>query len=542
MKKKLFYSLVFFLILGTGQVNAQKFGDAKSASKNEQHALAVEIAAKVYKKKAKTKYADFIVIEYALALKEIEKYETDMPTKDLGYDILASQCAIWVDMYSALSKISPTIKGKKGAVTTVNVDYSAKLKEYTTKGMEQNYAAGKKLVDSKNIVDRKQAIKHFKRVEQLNNGKDYQEAYSLIVKAACTIAVDTISNGIELKEKEVSIEYFELADKYGYKESWKPKIADIYYNEGKKNIEGTTKFSKKVDNVDEYFTKALEYNKPHRDIADLSAKVYYDEALTYSEEKPNYEKMAEAYKLYSKASDYKSDYKDVATKKAYAFKKKNIRLYIIDVDGTCTSNSKLVSYLDEKFIVEKIDDKFPNTESLKKLVGKNAVIIKLSDKITVKYSHTPRTTTTKSVTSYFLTGDDGKWVCAGKLLYDSALKNKTKTASEAKKMTGTITKVKEVASINSSFAMEVWDMRNDSPLLLKTKKLSKSNSFVYEVDSFEGPSEVKKCKLTPLKNRRDEIPAEKDAQAYKVKNIGEAFAQSDLEKFAKFLDNKTKYQ
>lgn len=546
MNKLLKYSLAIVLCFGVTQVFAQKFRDAKKASRNEQHALAVKIAAQVQKNKSKERFADFLVEEYPLAITEIETALKDLPGKPLGYDKLADECAIWVDMYNALKRIPAKIKGKEASVTIKYVDYNAKLKEFTAKAIDQNYAGGEKLLTAKLIKDKDVAIKHFIRVNELNDGKNFKESSKNIVALATSAAMDTLTAGSDIKEKIACIPYFETAEKYGYTEPWKIKVADIYYNVGKEKIEADTKidlfkFKRQVKYIDEYFSKALEYNNPHRDIAEISAKVYYDEAEENSQKRPNYKKMATAEELYAKAIEYKPDYKDAKAKKELAHLKKNVRLFIVDVDGTCTSNKTLAEYLPEYVVVEKAEGTFPDNESLKKLAGKNAMVIKLADKIDVKYKHSPRATTSKKITKHYVKNDEGKWICSTKALNNAALKQETKKASEVKSISGTKLSEKESARITSVFSMELWDVRNDSPDLLKTKNLSTSRTFSYRVDTYQGP-DLSPCKVV-LQKKRNKIPTEAEAQKYKVNDIGEAFKMmKKIDKFGKFIKRKTKYQ
>lgn len=544
MKQKFTYLMLVFLTMGLTQTYAagDTFGDAKRVSKNGQHVLAVKIAALMQKAKPKAKYADFLVVEYPLAVSEIETVLKDLPGKDMGFDKLADESAIWVSMYNALNKIPKTIQGKKTSVTITYVDYNAKHKEYIAKAIDQNYAAGEKLLTAKQIKDKDQGIKHFIRVNELNGDENFKESNKMIIQLAIAAANDTIANGLEIKQKIACISYFEMAEKYGYKEPWKGKVAEVYYTEGKSSTEVSTNFKSQVKFIDKYFVEALKYESPYKDIAEISAKIYYDEAEKNSQIKPNYKKMAEAEILYTKAIEYSPDYKDAKAKKKFAHLKKNIRLYIIDVNGSCTSNKTLVNSLPECFVVEKAEGTFPDNESMKKLAGKNALIIKLADNIDVKYSHSPRTTTSKTVTRYFAKNKEGEWFCSTKILNDASIKQKTLTASEVKSMSGKKNTEKESAKVTSVFAMEIWDMRNDSPILLKTKPLTTTKSFSYHIDTFEGPAEVKNCMVTLL-NETDEIPTESEAQEYKVDDISEAFKMmKDIDKFAKFISNKAKYQ
>lgn len=541
MKQLLKYSLTIVLCFGLAQMFAQKFSEAKKASKNGHHVLAVKIAAQVQNHKSKEKYADFLIVEYPLAIEEIETALNDLPDAPLGYDELADLSANWVDMFAALKDIPTTIKGKESSVTTKFVDYNGKHKEFTAKAIDQNYAAGEKLLAAELIADKDIAIKHFIRVNELNGNKNFKESNKNIVILAISAANDTLASGTEINEKIACIPYFETAEKYGYKESWKSKIAEVYYVEGKTKIESTTKFKSQVKAIDKYFTEAHKYENPYKDIDEISAKVYYDAAESYSQVKPNYKKMAKADELYGKAIEYKPDYKDVKEKKAFAHLKKNVRLFIIDVDGTCTSNSTLIKYLPEYFIVEKAEGTFPDSESLKKLAGKNAVVIKLADNIDVKYNHSPLAKTSKTVTKYYALSDKGKWICSTKLLNDESIKAKTLKPSEVSTRTGKKTSEKESATITSIFSMELWDVRNDSPVLLKTKPLSTSKTFKYQVDTYEG-ADLAPCSVV-LQNKRTKIPTEAQAQKYKVDNIAEAFKMmKSIEKFAKFIDKKTKYQ
>jgi tetratricopeptide (TPR) repeat protein len=577
--------MAIIFCMGMSQSFAQKFSDAKKASKEGQHALAVKIAAQEHHEKAKDKYAEFLIEEYPLAISEIENLIKTKSEAPLGYDVLATQSLIWVDMYDALKKIPKTLKGKEASITIQIVDYSGKVKEYTAKAIDQNYEAGEKLLASSKIKEKEQGINYFERVDFLNKNKNYKESHKNIVALASSAAKDTMNSGTNVKEKEACISYFEIAEKFGYEEDWKTPLADmysayadtaimqeklkdkeeaiallekaekyapekyknwknsiaeIYYLEGKTRIEETTKFKAQEKSIEKYFNEALKYVNPYKDIAELSARVYYDEAEKNSQIKPNYDKMAKAYELYTKAMEYKSDYKDVAEKQAFAKLKKNINLYIVDVDGSVTKNSKFESFLDEKFLVAESDMVLADNASLASLVGQNAVVIKLADNIEIKYTHTPRTTTNKTITRYFAKGDKG-WICSTKALNDAGVKNGTLKSSEVKTMSGTKTTVKESAKVTSSFAMEIWDIRGDKPVLLKTKPLSTTKVFTYEVETFDGPDMVKDCGVT-LANKRGKIPTEQEAQKYKVESIGEAFGQTDDKKFATFLSKKTKYK
>ncbi len=201
---------------------------------------------------------------YPKAIKKIEEIKSKADKEQFGYDAVANFAPQWIKMMDALVKFPNNQCSYKEEVITFEItDYKPLLAEAKTKANEAHYQEGIKIMNE-------------------NKGN--------------------------FNKQKSAFDHFKLARKYSdtHKEEMKEHCALIYYDEGKRILlEGKSYEDKKK--CEEFFKKAHGWKKPYKDIVDLMAKLYFDEAENLAaSDKP--EEWKNALKLYNKANEWVEDY------------------------------------------------------------------------------------------------------------------------------------------------------------------------------------------------------------------------------------------
>ncbi len=221
---------------------------------------------------------------YPKALKDIEKIITKAETDPFGYDNVAKKAPKWIEMMHVLAKFPNNQCAYKDDVITFEItDYKPLLAEAKTKANEAHYQEGVKIMDENkgNFTKRKKACEHF------------------------LTAMDFSDN---------------------HKEDMLERGAQIHYDEGLRILTEKKDFSGKKY-CEEHFEKALKWKKPYKDIDQLMAKLYFDEAerLAATENPENWKK---ALPYYSKANKWAANYND-CNHKYIALEKKGAEFYYL---------------------------------------------------------------------------------------------------------------------------------------------------------------------------------------------------------------------
>ncbi len=219
---------------------------------------------------------------YPKALKDIEKIKAKAETDQFGYDNVAKKAPKWIKMMSILAKFPNNQCAYKDDVITFEInDYKPLLAEAKTKANEAHYQEGVKIMEENtgSFQKRKKACDHF------------------------MTAMDFSDN---------------------HKEDMLERGAQIHYDEGLRILTEKKNFSGKKY-CEEHFAKALKWKKPYKDIDQLMAKLYFDEAerLATTEEPKNWK---EALPLYGKANKWVTNYNN-CTDKYLALEKKGAEFY-----------------------------------------------------------------------------------------------------------------------------------------------------------------------------------------------------------------------
>lgn len=229
---------------------------------------------------------------YPQALKDIEGIKANAPTEQFGWDDVAKNAPDWIEMMETFSQFPNHQVENKGEVIKFEIkDYKPLLAEAKTKANEAHYLEGIKIMDkNERFYGRKEAFYHF-------------------------------------------LEALKFSD--NNKEDIHKRGATIHYDEGLRIYNSSENFSTKVK-AEESFKKALAWVNPFKDINDLMAKLYFEEAKRVDGEMPGKEEIINiVFEDINLLDDYEEKYKEVID----AYKKANE--WIADYEGVATKIEEL---------------------------------------------------------------------------------------------------------------------------------------------------------------------------------------------------------
>lgn len=221
---------------------------------------------------------------YTKALKDIEKIKEKAENDQFGYDDVVKKAPKWIKMMNALAKFPDNKCEFKGDVAVFEItDYQPLLKEAKTKANEAHYQEGVKIMEG--------------------NKDNFQKR-----KKAC----DQFTSAMEFSDN--------------HKEDMLERGAQIHYDKGLSILIEKKGFSGKKYS-EEHFANALKWKKPYKDIDQLMAKLYFDEAerLAATDEPKNWKK---ALPLYGSANKWVNSYND-CTAKFLALQNKGAEYYYV---------------------------------------------------------------------------------------------------------------------------------------------------------------------------------------------------------------------
>lgn len=222
--RKIAFALSLFMLLGL----------AEQAYTQESVTETTKFAKRCLENMKKRRFKK-LASNYPQAVKDIENIRGNVSDKRFGYDKVAKNAPSWIAMMNALNKF-PGQQAilKDETISFEIVDYTADLAEARTIACKDHYDEGVEIMDkySTNYIPRKRAFTHFNQ----------------------------------------SIEYGDT-----YKETIYDYAATIHYDEGLRLYNNGSSFSSKAK-AEEPFKKALKWINPYKDINELMAKLYFDEA------------------------------------------------------------------------------------------------------------------------------------------------------------------------------------------------------------------------------------------------------------------------
>ncbi len=258
MKKIVLIAMTFLFLFGSQLVFGQE-------SVSETTKFAERCQEKIKKRRFKK-----LKENYPQALKDIEKIKTKAESDKFGYDNIAKKAPGWIKMMNVLAKFPNNQCTYKEEVISFEItDYKPLLAEAKTKANEAHYQEGVKIMDENkgSFQKRKKACDHFM------TAMDFSDEH---------------------------------------KEDMLERGAQIHYDEGLRILTEKKNFSGKKY-CEEHFNKALKWKKPYKDIDQLMAKLYFDEAERLAAtDKP--ENWKAALPLYGSANKWVAGYKDCTAK------------------------------------------------------------------------------------------------------------------------------------------------------------------------------------------------------------------------------------
>jgi len=379
---------------------------------------ATDAAKKLQKKITKRQFNDFKE-SYPKALKEIADIEAAAGS-EFGYDAIADNAPDWIGLNNYLKDLGTELSFKDETVKLVYKDYHPLLEEARLKAAQAHYDAAIKIIETEK----------------------------------------------EFAKKEEALDHFNKCFKYDYKKEYADRMTDqkasMYYNEGLRIYKTATSFEEKVK-CKEYFSKARTKLKDYKDINELLAKIYFDEAVKLSksletndlinannyfteankqienfqgcqklkesvrikiaetlyqkalakEKEKSFKAQAEATEMFNNVGTWVEGYKDAAAKACAAKIRSKAYVLVIESDGSCVSAQAFVDNLGSKINrdmeidmpseLKGVDMNNPaNYVVAKEKTGYGFILIKLSqNKGLPKFSKTGPVTTTTNEKKYF---------------------------------------------------------------------------------------------------------------------------------------------
>jgi len=562
LKRVAFAVICCLMVFGTYEAQAQ-LQKAKKAAKQGYHTRSLRLVSGGMIKKIKKSEALLFVKEYPLAMEQIENEKTKYSKEQFGYDELADRSKYWIEMYDNMAQLPSEIVDKKGNKVTIEIiDYRPIRAEYIAQACEAHYLKMVELIAAPSFAEKEVAVEHADIIIKINEDKPYKDESELIVSVYVTEADNVLTNGADYKAKAISIKHFTIAEKYGYKDSWRTKVGDMYYQEATA-LMSSEKFDDKKTAIKLYIKaeefnpahndwqpiaaeayyaegvrylaisktfqdkknsltfleKALTYQGNYKDISEICANVYYEEGI-HLESVPSFENMALAASCFEKALQYQEGYKDAELKKIECEKRSYVNLIFVNASGNPYPKSSTA--IDMKYLPRKLPKyirlgEYNGGEDLN-IVGNydnfandEYIFVKLGSNVIYDYEHIPARTTSRDIVKYYkyeqLPGKPMTKEEITKSSYNTirlfGKKELDRQGITLKKFSGILTETVETAKLSVNYSIEVWDSRNGVTKIMRFPRSFQLGSKKKVNEVYTGDPSLKPSNL---KNDQNTIP------------------------------------
>ncbi len=480
---------------------------------------------------------------YNQALKDIAEIELKSSTKKYGYDDIVDNAPGWIKLNLLLSdfKVSSISYSGESVVFKI-VDYTPLLQEAKEKASKEHFDEALKVINASHIFENR-----LKVFSHLNKAKDISEEYTDKVRSyKAKVYYD---EGLRLYDEEADfimnqecISFFEKAlnEVDSYKDT-KELIAKIYSDQAD-NLSESNRLDdlrKAISLYDKAMYFVSNYNSAGSKVMvvkDKGASNLYQKAVK-KEKEQSFSGQYQAANLFNEVNEWVNGYKDARERAHEARLHSYLNVVIQDESSKIIlpnqSTDELLTTTKKYITIPKINHlniDLSSTDNYKTVadeLGAGFILIRLAENnTTYNYLGVDTQTNTHKIQKYYMNKRNIK---TGKTIikeiseeeYKTGIKQPRSAQSGSNYRTtyktyyGTLSEITKTATVEASFTIEIWDVRDPlHPQKIKDiiklentadKKLKETYSGSIKVKpelKDEGEVKTKEELLTKAKNQK----------------------------------------